>query len=167
MSLNPAKLDLAQTQLLMNQLIDGELSPDDAERLDRFLKASSKAIDWAEGLELAQAEAKEKSDALDHSFAISSIQTLIDSKDTKRKGKIVRFPAFMRPLATAAAITIIGGFAWIGLTMDKTSDILDPAIVEFVATDIPDASTFVYTDEESGWTVVWVEEMDPILEEHG
>ena len=40
-------------------------------------------------------------------------------------------------------------------------------VVEFVATDIPDASTFVYTDEESGWTVVWVESFDPIPEDHG
>ena len=167
MPFTPAELDTAQAQRLMSQLVDGELSPSNAQRLKRFLEASPKAIDWAEGLELTRSAARQSPSMLDHSVAIYSIQALIDSKDTKNKGKIVRFPAFTRPLAAAAAIAIIGGFAWIGLTPDKASGTLDPAIVEFVATDIPDASTFVYTDEESGWTVVWVEEMDPILEEHG
>jgi hypothetical protein len=40
-------------------------------------------------------------------------------------------------------------------------------VVEFVDTDIPDVSPVVYTDEISGWTVVWVAEMDPIGDETG
>ena len=41
------------------------------------------------------------------------------------------------------------------------------SVVEFVDTDIPDASPVVYTDEQSGWTVVWVTEMIPISDETG
>lgn len=34
--------------------------------------------------------------------------------------------------------------------------------VEFVETDLPDASTMVYQDEESGWTIVWVAAAEPV-----
>jgi hypothetical protein len=33
--------------------------------------------------------------------------------------------------------------------------------VEFVETDLPDASPMVYQDEESGWTIVWIAAAEP------
>lgn len=167
MSLNSSKLDLAQAQLLMSQLSDGEISPANAERLNTYLEEHPEAMNWMEGLELARTAANKKQIKQDHSVAISSIQDLVESNEKKEANKVVRFPSFLRPLATAAAVAIIGGFAWMGLNSGNANNVFTPTVVEFVATDIPDASTFVYTDDESGWTVVWVEEMDPLPEEHG
>ena len=59
-------------------------------------------------------------------------------------------------MAAAAAVAFIGTVTWLGLRTPAQGE-FEPNIVEFVSSDIPDSSTYVYSDEESGWTVVWVD----------
>ncbi len=161
MSKQVPQIEKAQAQFLMSQLLDGELSSTDAAKLEAYLESNPDAIDWMESAD-ALREAKTAAPfKTDRDVAISSIQTAIrDEMDSPANhgGRLLRFPAFARPLAAAAAITLLGVASWIAIKPAEQEAPLEPAIVEFVATDIPDASTFVYSDEESGWTIVWVEE---------
>ena len=56
--------------------------------------------------------------------------------------------------AAAAALAIIF-FNILSLPTQKQAAI-EPTRIEYVATDIPNASTIVFVDEQTGWTVVWV-----------
>ena len=74
-------------------------------------------------------------------------------------------------MGIAAAIALVASIVWKNLpsTQLKVTEryAASQSVVEFVDTDIPDVSPVVYTDEISGWTVVWVAEMDPIGDETG
>jgi hypothetical protein len=101
------------------------------------------------------------------------IQTAI-SEDTGGKGassKLILFPPLFRVLGIAAAIALVASIVWKNLpsTQLKVTEryAASQSVVEFVDTDIPDVSPVVYTDEISGWTVVWVAEMDPVGDETG
>lgn len=150
----------------MSQLIDGELSSSDADRLNSYLEQHPEEIDWMESLD-ALRDPQELSRST--SVPIASIQQAIDEEESSSSAKnLITFPAFFKPLAAAAAIAIVGSVTWLGLRPTTSSaPHPEPALVEFVTTDIPDASTFVYSDEESGWTVVWVETDASLPEDHG
>lgn len=156
----PAKIDDARAQLLMSRLIDGELSPSDAGALDAYLQANPDATDWMENLDTLRSLGGEPTAAPERNAALAQISEQVhrETEGSRSAGKLARFPAFFAPLASAAAVALVGGLVWIGLqTGPAPSQHPEPAVVEFVTTDIPDASTFIYSDEESGWTVVWVE----------
>ncbi|MDQ8201967.1 hypothetical protein [Pelagicoccus sp. SDUM812003] len=153
-------IDKRKAQLLMTQLMDGELSAADADRLERYLKQHPEEIDWMESADLLRQLHQECQ-------ATTIAKETIQEADTG--GTLLSFASYLRPLAAAAAIAIVGVAAWIGFDQtESASASIEPAVVEFVSTDLPDASTFVYSDEESGWTVVWVEtDNAPKTEDHG
>lgn len=143
-------------QLLMSQLLDGELSSSDAAVLDEYLERHPEAQDWMENLDLTRGA---HSVSPDRSKSISAIHDAIaGASDTRRQntGNLLSFPSLIRPMAAAAAIAIVGTVSWLGLR-PETNVSFEPNVVEFVATDIPGASTYIYPDEETGWTVVWVD----------
>lgn len=161
---NAADINQDQARLLMSQLLDGELSATDAELLDRYLKHNPDAQDWMENLDLLREIQSESPSRSDHSASILSIQEAIEGTHaTPKKSKLLSFSGFIRTMAAAAAIAIVGTVAWIGLNPDAHAH-YEPNIVEFVATDLPGASTYIYPDEETGWTVVWVDS-DPVVAE--
>lgn len=157
----PEKIDDARARLLMSQLIDGELSPDDAAALESYLRANPDAADWMENLDTLRK--LQRSDALapEREAALAQISAGVRGEAATRPKakKLLRFRSYLAPLAAAAALAMAGGLAWVDLRKENSVSPRhpEPAIVEFVTTDIPDASTFIYSDEESGWTVVWVE----------
>lgn len=148
----------AKAQQLMSLLRDGELSPEGAELLNNYLESNPDAIDWMESLEVAHTPAKSDPSPIHRSESVSKIQEAIATTDEAKApaGALLRFPALFRPVAAAAAVVIIGTVTWLGLRPSTTVD-FQPSVVEFVASDLPDTSTVVYSDAESGWTVVWVD----------
>lgn len=150
----------AQAQQLMSLLRDGELSSEGAERLNEYLERNPEAIGWMESLDIAQSADPNCQAPTENAEAISTIQNSIEADEeppSHSKGSpLLRFPALFRPFAAAAAVAVIGVVTWLGLRPSAPAE-FEPNIVEFVASDIPDSSTYVYSDEESGWTVVWVD----------
>lgn len=162
----------SDARLLMSCLMDGELPADDADRLYQFLEANPDAIDWMESNH-AIADSNKGSECAESNTSWGKIQTAI-SKDTGGKiasSKLIQFPALFRVLGIAAAIALVASIVWKNLpsTQKEVTEryAASQSVVEFVDTDIPDVSPVVYTDEISGWTVVWVAEMDPIGDETG
>ena len=149
-----------QAQQLMSLLRDGELSAEGAERLNEFLKRNPEAVNWMESLDIALDTDSNCIEQGQKEGAIAAIQEIVSNEDGSSKseasGTLLRFPAFFRPVAAAAAIAVVGTVTWLGLRPSAPVD-FEPNIVEFVSSDIPDSSTYVYSDEESGWTVVWVD----------
>ena len=93
------------------------------------------------------------------------------TEDPDNSLNLVFFPLLFKAAGIAAAITLVATLLWLNLPKDEEQMIeryaASESVVEFVDTDIPDASPVVYTDEQSGWTVVWVTEMIPISDETG
>ena len=162
----------SEARLLMSCLMDGELPADDADRLFQFLEANPDAIDWMESNQ-AIADSNSGTEYVVSHTSWGKIQTAI-SEDTGGKGassKLILFPPLFRVLGIAAAIALVASIVWKNLpsTQKEVTEryAASQSVVEFVDTDIPDVSPVVYTDEISGWTVVWVAEMDPIGDETG
>jgi len=162
----------SEAQLLMSCLMDGELPADDADRLYQFLEANPDAIDWMESNQ-AIADSNRAVEYADPQTSWEKIRTAF-SKDTGDKGassKLIQFPPLFRVLGIAAAIALVASIVWKNLPSTQLEVTeryaASQSVVEFVDTDIPDVSPVVYTDEISGWTVVWVAEMDPIADETG
>lgn len=159
-------------QLMMSRLMDGELSADDADRLHQYLETNPDSIDWMESSQVV-AESARPPVSTDSQSAWVSIRKAIneDTKNEEKSSNLVKFPSLFQILGVAAAIALVASIVWTNLPSSQ-SEITEryaasQSVVEFVDTDIPDASPVVYTDEISGWTVVWVAEMDPIVDETG
>ncbi len=182
MASHAPELSAVQAQLLMSQLLDGELSPADAAKLEAYLARHPEAIDWMESIDQVRASLADSPSPAHANAAIAAIssqlsQSAPDSSSSspierrrQRRGfaELLAFPAAFRALAAAAAVTLVFGGAW--LAFDRNTGPvapLQPGTVEFVSTEIPDASTFVLSDDESGWTVVWVETIEPLPAKHG
>lgn len=171
----PSKtVDLTESdaQLMMSRLMDGELSKDDADRLHQYLETNPGAIGWMESSQV-MAESTGTSEPTDSQSAWENIRQAInqDSQHEEKSSNLIRFPSFFQILGVAAAIALVGSIVWTNLPSSQPEITqryaASQSVVEFVDTDIPDASPVVYTDEISGWTVVWVAEMDPIVDETG
>jgi len=151
----PPQMSEDQARQLMSKLMDGELSPTEATALDAYLQAHPEEMDWMESLDRARAHWPPA--ASSREGALAKIGDALSAAESRPgESKLLRFPRLLRPLAAAAVFAIAGTVAWHSLTTDHAPDIA-PSIVEFVSTDIPNASTFIHSDEESGWTIVWVE----------
>lgn len=173
MSADPTTLSTAQAQSLMSRLLDGELSSSEADKLHAYLERHPDAMDWMESNQLIQTSDSE-APHVDASAAWKDIQSELSESETtpEEPGKVIRFPIVYQLLGYAAAVTLIGSLAWTSLTRSDShiateSYAASESVVEFVDTEIPDASPIVYTDEASGWTVVWVEQMEPLPDETG
>ncbi len=77
--------------------------------------------------------------------------------------KVVRFPwVWMGGVAAMAAAVALSLGVWIhdagkpSTGVDAFAEFDSDSSISFVETDIPGASSMVYVDESSGWTIVWV-----------
>lgn len=93
------------------------------------------------------------------------IQSRLDQPETTPRDNLLPFPSIIRwASAIAAVIAVSFGIRFV---------LQEPALetyafqneVEFVESDIPDSSTAIYVDDESGWTIVWVFESQDLDEE--
>lgn len=160
------ELSLEKAQTLMSLLLDGELATEQAEQLNQYLEKHPEQFDWMEAQsklrESAFPQAKQNPN---HDDAINAIIDQLPKQPQPSNSKLLQFPLLFKSIAAAAAVAVIGITAW---NFNSTPIEMIPssgAEIEFVSSDIPNANPIVYTDEESGWTVVWVEAMEPIPEE--
>ncbi len=158
----------------MSQLMDGELTAIDANRLQEYLETHPEGMDWMESADRARVAVFEKKDTADTDAIWQGVEEQIEtgtsSSEDSKDNTIAIFPYIYKTLAAAAAIGIVATASWLGLTNRSSSEetfASNDSVVEFVDTEIPDASPMVYTDEESGWTVVWVAKIDPLSEDAG
>lgn len=162
------ELSLAEAQFLMSQLIDGEIDPSDADRLHAYLEQNPEAMAWMESATLASSNSdKPRSEFEAESMRNAVLNQLeassnIDENRSENNSAFLLFPILFRALGAAAALVVVASIAWFSLREpnDPTTNQFanTSSVVEFVDTDLPDASPVVYTDSESGWTIVWIEQ---------
>jgi len=169
-------LSESEAQLLMSRLLDGELSPQEANSLHLYLGRNPEAIDWMESCDLVEnaiAERTRRVDQINTVSAWESIRHEIPNEQEKPDDSqnLVFFPILFKVAGIAAVLALLATLLWFNLPNEGEQMTerysASESVVEFVDTDIPDASPIVYTDEQSGWTVVWVTEMNPISDETG
>ena len=163
----------ADAQSLMSQLIDGEISPEDADSLHAYLDSHPEAMQWMESTSLIGEQAGHGTVSTDLESAWHDISEEIrgDAVKSVNSKNLLTFPMWLKGIGIAAALVITASLVWIA-GPQSDSEVTEryaasESVVEFVETEIPDASPIVYTDERSGWTVVWVTEMEPISDETG
>lgn len=150
---------------LMSALLDGELEAADAQRLERYLAKNPQEIDWMESQSILRESLASDASLTNNDEAIAAILDQLPPKEAAPKSKLLKFTKFFAPLAAAAAIVLVTTIAWRSHTASSANVTTTVGSdVEYVSTDIPNANPIVFTDEESGWTVVWVATMDPIPE---
>jgi len=152
--------------------MDGELSSGEAERLHKFLERNPDAIDWMESNQILS-ESVQSTPAVNPPSVWEEIHASIkeDTECENTSPKLIRFPLLAPLLGAAAAVALVASLIWTNLP-SSSPEVTEryaasQSVVEYIDTDIPDASPVVYTDEISGWTVVWVAEMEPIADETG
>ncbi|MDE0768861.1 MAG: hypothetical protein OSB19_10785 [Opitutaceae bacterium] len=163
-------LSPSEAQLAMSRLLDGELSPDDADRLHAFLDENPDAMDWVESNQLIH-DSENTAPFIDVESVWKDIEPVLEDRTQAptKSGTFLHFPVLFKTLGFAAAFTLFASILWTSFVSSPETNTeryaASASVVEFVDTEIPDASPVVYTDEASGWTVVWVSEMDPMPEE--
>ena len=127
MSQTNNNLSPAEAQLLMSQLLDGELAPADAQKLEAYLERNPEAADWLESADLSSQAAFDKpiSD-IDAEIAANDVLAKIALAEDEKTGgtNLLRFPPLFRYLAAAAAIAVA---ALVGYQASQSEDPISPA----------------------------------------
>ncbi|MCH6258836.1 hypothetical protein MLD52_19920 [Puniceicoccaceae bacterium K14] len=150
-----------EARSLMSALLDGELGAEDAERLNSYLENNPREIDWMESHLIVSESIRGQSAPPQQKDSINKILNTLPPRKQPRSN-LLSFPRRFIPMATAAAAAFVAILGWQVTQKSPVAPATIGSDVEFVSTDIPNANPVVYTDEEIGWTVVWVETMDPI-----
>lgn len=157
-------MNCRQAEIALSRHLDGELSAREMTRLEAHLSACPDcrrtASEWSEIGSALRAAGPARTP--DPARAWQSIHRTIRQDD----GTTV--PAVIRPrwrttlpwagLAAAAVLALAILFVPGGPGSEPSPF---SSSIEFVETDLPGASTVVYLDDESGWTIVWVVEPAP------
>ena len=96
----------------MSRLLDGELSPEEAESLNQYLEKHQEAIDWMESCNLIEGSAADKDRAnvqVDAASIWQSVHREISEKteDPDNSLNLVFFPLLFKAAGIAAAITLV------------------------------------------------------------
>jgi len=160
------ELSLAGAQFLMSQLVDGEIDPSDADRLHAYLERNPEAMAWMESVSLTSSGNTASRSEFEAETMRNTVLTELARESRHQgndRGAFLSSPFIFRALASAAAVTLVASIAW--FSFSNSEDIAvsqfaeSSSVVEFVDTDLPDASPVVYTDSESGWTIVWIDQV--------
>ncbi|MEZ5277011.1 MAG: zf-HC2 domain-containing protein [Opitutaceae bacterium] len=151
-------MNCRQAEKALSRHLDGELPEARVEALERHLSECATCRDtaaaWAGYGEAMKAGAP--APRPDPIAAWYDIRRTLRNREESRPAETV--PAWWaRPLpwvGTAAALALLAvGYLSLRQTDPRPST---GTTVEYVETGLPDASTLVYVDDESGWTIVWV-----------
>jgi hypothetical protein len=120
---------------------------------------ANEVAEFASMAELHATSAPEPKDTLFIEKELTAIKSQIHEQAQEADEKIITFPtrwlAYSVGVAAALALTWT---LWVKQGTNLYSPTPSMSSVEFVETDIEGASTTVYTDEQSGWTFVWMDE---------
>ena len=165
-------MNVKEAELLYSRYLDNELN---AEETDLLLDYMANHPDWVGELEdWRRMGDRMRQDVqaveVDVDRAWSEIQagihaekkaaTVISDSHPAERPKLVRFYQWLSYSGAAAAAIVIGWLSMVlfnGIPSHSEADYL-AAAVEYVETDIEGASSVVYVDQDSGWTIVWVDE---------
>ena len=148
---------------ILSRYIDEELNPEEASHLRRLIDADPELHalqrDWGRIGQWARERAHSLPLDIDEAkrSVLASIGEYPNPSQTDSSPatpSIWVWVAGLTAFAAAAALAIIF-FNTPSLPSQKQAAI-EPTRIEYVATDIPNASTIVFVDEQTGWTVVWV-----------
>lgn len=150
-----------ETAIQLEAWFDGELTQEEATRIEAQLESDPELQAHLESLKAARkAMDAMPPSSVDVDAAWSAVEERLDQPVRDNTRKVVSFP---RVLATMAAILVIGMSLWIpmrnmGGSADNFEGLADESVVQMVETDLENATSIVYLDQPSGWTVVWVME---------
>ena len=162
------KKDSLEQQL--SRFLDGELSERERIALESALESDPEMAGRLEDLENALRVHKTlipepKDDAFINAELGMIHERIRAEKNPERK--MVEFPRLnpgIASLAAAAAVVIGVAGLWIwnaNVQSSPTGAFENDPFIAQVETDIAGASSMVYVDDQSGWTIVWVDEPDP------
>lgn len=165
----PRKIDRLQAQRLMSLALDGELSSEQAKILDRYLQDHPEEMAWMESQQVLADSLAPSREPGNIDATLQAVRESIDAS-SRQGSKVVSFPVILRGLSIAAAVALLGAFVWSRFsTPEKDPSLVAAAsndsVIEFVDTDIPHASPIAYQDSESGWNIVWVENLASLPDE--
>lgn len=150
-----------ETAIQLEAWFDGELTEAEAARIEAQLESDPELRAHLESLKAArQAMAAVPPAAVDVDAAWATVEERLDQPVREDNRKVISFP---RALATMAAILVLGMALWMpmrkmGGSANNLEGLADESVVQMVETDIENATSIVYLDQPSGWTVVWVME---------
>ncbi len=149
----------------ISRALDGELSPGRQARLARALENDPALADlrrkWASYRELLRAAIREPAQTPEAAWQDVRRAIRLESGRKDAQPAEIRFGGRVK-WASAMAVTmllLLGGIYSIQYRARHETDRVaqsDRTIVEWVESDLPDAMSMVYEDEETGLTVIWV-----------
>ncbi|WP_309398268.1 hypothetical protein [Cerasicoccus maritimus] len=151
----------ADAQLLM-RFYDGECSPAEEDAAGRLIREEPEAMPWLDALAAQQERFENLPPVLSELAIEQDWQSLKEqlaptaTPSQPKKSNLV-WPRFWTASA-AAAIILFAAIAFLLPGNDATAQAVTPNIVDSVETDIEGATPIIYVDQESGWSVVWVDE---------
>lgn len=150
----------------ISRAIDGELSPRRIRRLERALASSSdlklQQEAWSRQGEYLRRRAVPRGPTPEAAWADVQRSLRLEGASESVGGwaSSLHSPlrwavATMGILVACAAVVLVLKVA----TVEDAPTVAraEPADVEWVESDLPDAVTMVYQDPETGWTVIWVD----------
>ena len=145
-----------KAELWLSAMVDGELSPSRQRKLEAYLRESPDLADLREqwesmGTLLRNAEVE---DAPTPEVAWSDVQRAIR---LQKPGRVQHSVFGVRTLAAVAVGVLLVAGVLFFRTPSEGLTAAGPTEVEWVESDLPGAMSVVYQDEESGWTVIWVD----------
>ena len=139
---------------------DGELSKAEATRIKAQLESDPELRAHLETLKTTrQAMAGRPPSSFDVDAAWSTVEKRLDQPVQTDNRKVLSFP---RMVATIAAVMVLGMALWMPMRKmgGEANGLAGESVVQMVETDLENATSIVYLDQPSGWTVVWVMEAE-------
>jgi anti-sigma factor RsiW len=163
--LNNAMNDRSPDRL--DAYLDGELGAGDRAAVEAWLAQDAGARAELETLRAARdaaRAARAETPDLDAEWRQLSASLEAPAREETDR-RVVPFPVPLGISAIAAAL-LLGLFVWTFRPVPdggagRAEQSFPAELVELVETDLEESSTIVYVDPESGWTVVWIEEVEP------
>lgn len=151
---------------MLERVFDGEATDDEVAQAGALREHDPEAAEhWrrlAESRRAVKDSVAGETDRIDVEEAWRQVRSQLHAETAPEgpRGTVVPFPGWATGAVAAAAVIVLGMLLWPVISSPTAPDGAaytgDANAVSFVETEIPDASTIVYVDEVSGWSVVWV-----------
>lgn len=156
-------MNCAEAEQKLSALLDDEISESDRLQIQEHLAACAacreQLEEWREYGSLLRASPVPES--VDSTGAWAEIRERIEEERSSTRSSI---PGGGNLVWTGAAAALLvfstGVYFWISNRTDEQEIEYGITSVEYVETEIPDATPVVYVDSETGLTIIWIVEPD-------
>lgn len=151
-------MNCRQAEKALSRHLDGELPESQVDALEQHLSdcaaCRETAAEWRGYGDTLRADVPATTP--DPTAAWHDIRRTLRNREGSAPAAAPR-PWWTRPLPWAGAAASLALLTIGYLTLRPIDPLAsNGTAVEYVETGLPDASTLVYVDDESGWTIVWV-----------